>query len=77
MRDLAKAVETKYGKPLHELSGEESQMAGDAMIDPKTGKILSMSSASGQYSGGENKELGAFPKKASKGYKMPGYGKRK
>lgn len=70
MRDLQVAVEKKYGKPLHEISDPtDRQMAGDAMIDEE-GKILPMSSASGQYSGS------ALPKKAPRGYKMPGWGKR-
>lgn len=70
MRDLQTAVEDKYGKAYHEISDPvDRQMAGDAMIDEK-GNILPMSSASGQYSGS------ALPKKAPRGYKMPGWGKR-
>ena len=72
MRDLEVAVEKKYGKSLHEIEDPtDRQMAGDAMIDPKTGEILPMSSASGQYSGS------ALPKKAPRGFKMPGWGKKK
>jgi len=74
MRDLQGAVETKYGKPLHEISDPvDRQMAGDAMID-KDGNILPMSSASGQYSGDTGS---GFPKKAPRGFKMPGWGKKK
>ena len=51
MRDLAVAVEKKYGKELHEMDdATDRQMAGDAVID-EGGNILPMSSASGQYSG--------------------------
>jgi len=72
LRDLEVAVEKKYGKSLHEIEDPtDRQMAGDAMIDPKTGEILPMSSASGQYSGS------ALPKKAPRGFKMPGWGKKK
>ncbi len=72
IRDLRTAVEKKYGESLHEIIDPvDRQMAGDAMIDPKTKEILPMSSASGQYSGS------VFPKKAPRGYKMPGWGKRK
>ena len=72
LRDLEVAVEKKYGKSLHEIEDPtDRQMAGDAMINPETGEILPMSSASGQYSGS------ALPKKAPRGFKMPGYGKRK
>jgi len=71
MRDLETSVEKKYGKPLHEISDPvDRQMAGDAMID-KDGNILPMSSASGQYSGS------VLPKKAPRGFKMPGWGKKK
>lgn len=84
MNKLQNAVEKKYGKPLHEISSDtDRQMAGDAMIDEE-GNILPMSSASGQYSGdntsshygGEPSEKSAFQKKAPRGYKMPGWGKR-
>jgi len=68
MRDLSTAVEQKYGKPYHEIIDPvDKQMAGDAVVDSE-GNILPMSSASGQYSG--------FKRKAPKGFKMPGWGKR-
>ena len=71
MRDLQTAVEDKYGKSYHDISDPvDKQMAGDAMIDEE-GNILPMSSASGQYSGS------ALPKKAPRGFKMPGWGNKK
>ena len=69
MRDLSTAVEQKYRKPYHEIIDPvDKQMAGDAMIDSE-GNILPMSSASGQYSG--------FKRKAPRGFKMSGWGKKK
>ena len=72
MDKLKKAVEKEYGtSDLWEIDDpEKRQMAGDAMVDPKTGELLPMSSASGLYSGGP------IEKKAPRGYKMPGWGKR-
>jgi hypothetical protein len=51
MRNLQQAVESKYGKPIHEIQDpEDYQMAADAMTDDE-GNILPMSSPSGQWSG--------------------------
>ena len=71
MTDLAAKVKEKYGTEYHKINDpQDIQMAGDAMLGPD-GEILPMSSASGQYSGS------AMPKKAPRGFKMPGYGNKK
>lgn len=77
---LKDAVVNKYGTEYYNIGNEEdAQMAGNAMID-EDGKILPMSSASGQYSGSNRSntpELGtALNMKKTRGYKMPGFGKR-
>jgi len=78
LADLEKAVEAKYGKNRGYGYGYDnddkiaSDMAGNAMIDPKTKEILPMSSISGQWSGHKDAPL----MKKQRGYKMPGFGKR-
>jgi len=57
---LRDAVEDKYGMRLDQIEDpEDRQKAEDAMIDPKTGELLPMSSAAG-----------VLYKKAPKGYTM-------
>ena len=85
-KQLRNALEEEYGaSEIHSLSEltqqgkispEEFRQAQYQMVDTKSGQLLPMSSPSGQYT----EDYSPFNKKSptlKKGFKMPGWGKRK
>ena len=81
MQKLRQAVKKEYGgEYIHEIEGDEQrQLAAHAMVDPKTGELLPMSSPAGQYTSDPTPTQDKKPVKYKKssGFKMPGFGKRK